>query len=181
MADNPKTFQLMLQLQVQDLQILSLFRPLPTSDTWAFPGGCQSRRHKKLKFNPWVGKFPGGGNGNPLQYSCWEIPCTEEPGGLRSIGLHSRTQLKWLSTRYTCRRGRTRLRLRLSAHVRTVWSVRPLRPSCVRGLPAVFPGPALPSAPHVPGTSAGFSVSGPWKNINISPFLNETCRECVSI
>ena len=22
------------------------------------------------------------GNGNPLQYSCWEIPWTEEPGGL---------------------------------------------------------------------------------------------------
>ena len=92
---------------------------------------------------------PGGGNGNPLQYSCWEIPWTEEPGGPRSIGLHSRTQLKWLSTRHTCRRGRTRLRLRLSAHVRTVWSLRPLRPCCVRGLPAVFPGPALAAALHV--------------------------------
>ena len=28
---------------------------------------CQSRRHR---FDPWVGKIPGGGNGNPLQYSC---------------------------------------------------------------------------------------------------------------
>ena len=26
----------------------------------------QCRRHP---FNPWVGKSPGGGNGNPLQYS----------------------------------------------------------------------------------------------------------------
>ena len=25
-------------------------------------------------FNPWVGKFPGEGNGNPLQYSCLENP-----------------------------------------------------------------------------------------------------------
>ena len=25
-------------------------------------------------FNPWVGKFPGEGNGNPLQYSCLESP-----------------------------------------------------------------------------------------------------------
>ena len=24
--------------------------------------------------NPWVGKTPGGGNGNPLQYSCLENP-----------------------------------------------------------------------------------------------------------
>ena len=30
----------------------------------------------------------GGGHGNPLQYSCLStIPCTEEPGGLQSMGL----------------------------------------------------------------------------------------------
>ena len=29
----------------------------------------------------------GGGNGNPFQCSCLEIPCTEEPGGLQSMGL----------------------------------------------------------------------------------------------
>ena len=28
----------------------------------------------------------GEGNGNPLQYSCWRIPWTEEPGGLQSMG-----------------------------------------------------------------------------------------------
>ena len=31
---------------------------------------CQCRRHKRCGFNPWVGKIPGVGNGNPLQYSC---------------------------------------------------------------------------------------------------------------
>ena len=30
---------------------------------------------------PVLGRSPGKGNGNPLQYSCWEIPWTEEPGG----------------------------------------------------------------------------------------------------
>ena len=29
-----------------------------------------------------LGRFPGGGNSNPLQYSSWKIPWTEEPGGL---------------------------------------------------------------------------------------------------
>ena len=29
----------------------------------------------------------GGGNGNPLQCSCWEIPWTEEPGGPQSMRL----------------------------------------------------------------------------------------------
>ena len=28
----------------------------------------------KPKFDPWVGKIPGEGNGNPLQYSCLENP-----------------------------------------------------------------------------------------------------------
>ena len=32
-------------------------------------------------FDPWVGKIPGGGHGNPLQYSC-----LENPHGQRSLG-----------------------------------------------------------------------------------------------
>ena len=31
-------------------------------------------------------RSPGEGNGNPLQYSCLEIPWTEELVGLQSIG-----------------------------------------------------------------------------------------------
>ena len=44
-----------------------------------FPGGasgkeptCQCRRHKSLI--PGLGRSPGGGHGNPLQYSCLENP-----------------------------------------------------------------------------------------------------------
>ena len=33
-------------------------------------------------------RAPGGRHGNPLQYSCLEIPQTEEPGRLQCIGLH---------------------------------------------------------------------------------------------
>ena len=32
---------------------------------------CQCRR---LRFDPWVRKTPGEGNGNPLQYSCLGNP-----------------------------------------------------------------------------------------------------------
>ena len=31
-------------------------------------------------------RSPGEGNGNPLSILAWEIPWTEEPGGLQSIG-----------------------------------------------------------------------------------------------
>ena len=50
-----------------------------------FPGdvsgkepACQCRRHKRCGFNPWVGKIPGGGHGDPLQYSCLENPMERE-------------------------------------------------------------------------------------------------------
>ena len=29
---------------------------------------CQCRRRRRLEFDPWVGKIPVGGNGNPVQY-----------------------------------------------------------------------------------------------------------------
>ena len=35
---------------------------------------------------PGSGRSPGEGRGHPLQYSCWRIPCTEEPDGLQSMG-----------------------------------------------------------------------------------------------
>ena len=33
-----------------------------------------------------LGRSPGEGNGNPHQYSYWEIPWAEEPGGLQFMG-----------------------------------------------------------------------------------------------
>ena len=35
---------------------------------------------------PALGRSPGVGNGNPLQYSCLKIPRTEKPGRLQSVG-----------------------------------------------------------------------------------------------
>ena len=35
---------------------------------------------------PRPGGSPGGGHGNPFQYSCLDNPRTEEPGELQSIG-----------------------------------------------------------------------------------------------
>ena len=46
-----------------------------------FPGGasgkepaCQMRKDRRPGFDPWVRKIPGGGHGNPLQYSCLQNP-----------------------------------------------------------------------------------------------------------
>ena len=35
---------------------------------------------------PELGRSPGRGHGNPLQYFCLENPMTEEPDGLQYIG-----------------------------------------------------------------------------------------------
>ena len=34
---------------------------------------------------PGLERYPGEGNGSPLQHSAWKIPWTEEPGRLQSI------------------------------------------------------------------------------------------------
>ena len=36
---------------------------------------------------PESGQSSGEGNGNPLQYSCWEIPWSEESGRLQAMRL----------------------------------------------------------------------------------------------
>ena len=35
---------------------------------------CPCRRNRRCGFEPWVGRYLGEGNGNPLQYSCLENP-----------------------------------------------------------------------------------------------------------
>ena len=39
-----------------------------------------------LHLVPGLGRSPGGGHGNPHQYSCLENPLTEKFGGLQSMG-----------------------------------------------------------------------------------------------
>ena len=39
---------------------------------------------------PGLEGYPGEGNGHPFQYSCWEIPQTEEPSGLQCRGSQKR-------------------------------------------------------------------------------------------
>ena len=57
-----------------------------------FPGVSDSKESAcnagGLGLIPELGRSPGGGHGNPLQYSCLENPMDEEPGGLQSIGKH---------------------------------------------------------------------------------------------
>ena len=58
--------------------------------TWGFPGGSETKDSAcnvgDLGSIPGLGRSPGEGSGNPLHYSCWRIPWTEEPGGLQSVG-----------------------------------------------------------------------------------------------
>ena len=50
---------------------------------------CQCRRHKRQRFDPWVRKIPGQGNGNPLQYSCLGKPMD---GGAWWAAVHEVTE-----------------------------------------------------------------------------------------
>jgi len=60
-------------------------------DTSSKEFACNARDMRDTGSIPGLGRSPGEGNGNPLQYSCLRIPWTEEPGVTKS-----RTQVKWL-------------------------------------------------------------------------------------
>ena len=40
-----------------------------------------------MDLTPELGRFPGGGHGNPLKSSCLENPMGRGAGGLRSMGV----------------------------------------------------------------------------------------------
>ena len=56
-----------------------------------FPGGTDGKESTCnvgiLGSIPGLGKSPGGGHGNLLQYSFLRTPMDREPGGLQSMGL----------------------------------------------------------------------------------------------
>ena len=90
-------------------------------DHKTFPGGatgkelaCQSRRHKRCGFHPWVQKLPWRRKWQPpavflekemATYSsilAWRIPWTEEPGRLHSMGSQQSDTTEWHSTQHSC-------------------------------------------------------------------------------
>ena len=57
---------------------------------WVFSGSLDSEESAcnagDLGLIPGLGRSPGEGNGNPLTILAWEIPWTEEPERLLSLG-----------------------------------------------------------------------------------------------
>jgi len=57
---------------------------------WGFPVGSVGKKSScnsgDLGLIPGLGSSPGGGHGNPLQYSCLENLWREEAAGLQSLG-----------------------------------------------------------------------------------------------
>ena len=71
---------------------------------------CQCRRHKRWGLIPGLGRSPGVGHGNPVQYSCLENPMDREAWQAVVYRVTKNwTQLKWLSTHA----GHTNLNFRL--------------------------------------------------------------------
>ena len=93
-----------IMLTYLELQDHNDFRPGCFSgkeSAWKF------RRHKRLGFDPWVGKIPRVGNGNPLQYSCLDNPIDRGAWQATVHGGHTElplTELLNIHTRRSMRR-----------------------------------------------------------------------------
>ena len=62
---------------------------------------CQYRRHKRQRFDPWVGKIPWRRPATHTGILAWRIPGTEEPGGPQSVGSHRVRHLTERLSRHT--------------------------------------------------------------------------------
>ena len=67
------------------------FLYIPLRPEWGFPGGAVVKdppaNAGDIGLIPRLGRSPGGGNGNPFQYSCLGNSMAEDPGRLQSTGL----------------------------------------------------------------------------------------------
>ena len=66
----------------------------PSAQSWSFPNGslgnestCNARDIGDVSSIPGLGISPGGGNGNPLQYSCLKNPVDRGPWQARVQGV----------------------------------------------------------------------------------------------
>ena len=68
---------------------------------WDLPSGSDGKESAcsagDVDSIPGLGRYPGEGNGTPLQYSGLRIPWTEEPGELQSMGRKQSDMMKRLS------------------------------------------------------------------------------------
>ena len=92
--------------RVRDLSEVSFVRTLiafmegPSQCLSGKEPACNAWNTGGVGSTPEWGRSPGEGNGNPLQYSCWRILWTEEPGGLQSMGLQ-RVRHDWVTNAFT--------------------------------------------------------------------------------
>ena len=88
---------------------------------------CQSRRHG---FNPWVGKIPGGGNGNPLQYPCCDNPMDRGAwraavyGGLKELDLSERAHRVYKQHGSPGQNSTWELSISLSTSLQVIWKLK---------------------------------------------------------
>ena len=91
-GSNPR-LQCLLRWQADSLPLGSQYYGYWRHKFSNFPGGSVGKESAHnagdLGSIPGSGWSPGEGNSNPLQYSCPEIPWTEEPGRLQSMVLQS--------------------------------------------------------------------------------------------
>ena len=67
-----------------NLASYGIYMGLPSGASGKEPS-CQCKRHERHRLDSGLGRSPGGGNDNPLQYSCLENPMG---GGARPATVH---------------------------------------------------------------------------------------------
>ena len=76
-------------------QVCLISSIIKTRLPWWLDGKESSCNAGDADLIPWLGRSPGEGNGNPLQYSCFGNPWIKEPGRLQSVGVIEESDMVW--------------------------------------------------------------------------------------
>ena len=119
---------------------------------------CNAGSHRRCRYDPWSGRPPREGHGNPIQYSCLENPM--DRGVWWSIDYRvtkCQTQLKWISV-HACDRIFTYiLSILCEILMISIWSLR------------------KPTQTHSKYTSLCIWISGAWADFHLRP-IQQYCR-----
>ena len=127
-----------------------------------FPGGadgkesaCQCKRHRRVGFDPWVGKIPQEkGMATHSSTLAWKILWAQEPGGLQSIGLRTVRHTEHNNTR------QQQCSLKLLISVRRKGGAQEEDISSVQSLSCVRPF----ATPWTTARQASLSITNSWSS-----------------
>ena len=94
-APHPHPITLGVRISTHEFCVHAKSLPMGFPDSSVIKESACNRKYSRCRFDPWVKKVPGGGNGNPLQYSCLKNSMDRGAWQATAHGVTKRSDMTW--------------------------------------------------------------------------------------